>query len=137
MGKKTEFSKFDKIETVLQPGTRLDGTLRFSKPLKMKGKFKGEIDSGAVLYIDEEADIEANISASVVIISGKVHGNVTASERIEILTGGRVEGDLISTRIRIADNVDFKGRCRMIKDPESLDIFAAGVDKLKEIARSI
>ena len=137
MGKKTEFSKFDKIETILQPGTKLDGSLKFSKPLKMKGSFKGEIDSEAVLYIDEEAEIEANINASVVIISGRVNGNITASERIEILTGGRVDGDLISSRIRIADNVDFRGRCRMIKDPESLDIFSAGVDKLKEIARSI
>ena len=137
MARKTEFSKYDKIETILQPGTRLNGALKFTKPLKIKGNFKGEIESGAVLYIDEEAEIDADINASVVIISGRVNGNVTATERIEILSGGRVEGDLISSRIRIADNVDFMGRCRMIKDPASLDIFSAGVDKLKEIARSI
>ncbi|MDC7225274.1 MAG: polymer-forming cytoskeletal protein [Spirochaetales bacterium] len=137
MGKKTDFSIFDKIETVLQPGTVLDGVLSFSKPLKVRGKFSGEIESEAVLYIDDDAEINADISARVVIISGKVNGNVSAKERIEILSGGKVSGDLISSRIRIADGVEFNGRCRMIKDPETIDIFSAGVDKLKEIARSI
>ena len=137
MGKKAEFSRFDKVETVLQAGTDLDGCLKFRKPLKIKGRFKGEIESEAVLYIDSEAVIDADINARIVIISGTVNGNVTASERIEILGGGSVHGDLISGRIRIADGVEFNGRCRMIKDPESLDIFSAGVEKLKEIARAI
>ncbi|HAK46296.1 MAG TPA: hypothetical protein DCO79_10325 [Spirochaeta sp.] len=137
MGKRTDFSKFDKIETVLQPGTVLDGTLKFKKPLKIRGNFSGEIDSEAVLYVDEGAEIKADINARIVIISGRVTGNVTASERIEILSGGKVRGDLIASKVRIADEVEFSGQCRMIKDPETLDIFSAGVDKLKEIARSI
>ncbi len=137
MGKKTEFTKFDKIETVLQPGTKLDGNLKFSKPLKIRGSFIGEIESDAVLYIDSEAEINANINAKIVIVSGVVNGNISAAERIEILTGGKVAGDLKSTRIRIADGVKFTGRCRMIRDPETIDIFSAGVDKLKEIARSV
>lgn len=137
MGKKTDFTKFDKIETVLQPGTRLDGNLKFSKPLKICGKFIGEIESAAVLYVDREAEVNADINARVVIISGSVNGNISASERIEILSGGKVKGDLKASRIRIADGVEFEGHCRMVRDPGTIDIFSAGVEKLKEIARSV
>lgn len=137
MGKKADFSRFDKVETVLQAGTELDGCLKFSKPLKIKGQFRGEIDSETVLFIDSEAEINADINAKIVIVSGRVNGNISASERIEILGGGCVHGDLIASRIRMADGVEFKGRCKMIKDAESLDIFSAGVEKLKEIARAI
>ncbi len=137
MAKRTEFTIFDKIETILQPGTEMDGVLKFKKALKIRGKFVGEIESEAVLFIDSDAEVKAEIKARVVIISGKVKGNISASESIEILSGGRVSGDLKSPRIRIADGVEFKGRCRMIRDPETIDIFSAGVYKLKEIARSV
>ena len=137
MRKKNEFSRFDRIETVLQHGTSLNGNLKFEKPLKIKGDFNGEIESDAVLFIDSDAAVKADINARVVIVSGRVDGNITASERIELLAGARVRGDLKSFRIKIADEVVFEGRCKMIHDPETIDIFSASVDKLKEIARSV
>jgi len=137
MSKKTDFSKYDKIETTLQQGTRLKGVLRFKKPLKISGVFEGEIESETYLVIDSGAEVTADVNAKVVIISGSLTGNITASERIEILAGGRVRGNLKAARVKIADNVEFEGRCRMIKDPETIDIFSARVEKLKEIAQSV
>jgi cytoskeletal protein CcmA (bactofilin family) len=136
MSKKADFSKYDKVETTLQRGTILDGVLRFKKPLKISGVFEGEIESETLLIIDSSAEVQADVNAKVVIVSGCVTGNITASDRIEILSGGRVRGNLKSARIKIADNVEFEGRCRMIKDPETIDIFSARVEKLKEIAQS-
>ena len=136
MAKKAEFTKFYKVETTLQSGTRLDGILKFSKPLKIRGRFLGEIESDAELYIDNGAEVNADIYAKVVVVSGMVNGNICATERIEILAGGRVKGDLKSSRIRIADGVEFEGRCKMVRDPETIDIFSAGVERLKEIAQS-
>lgn len=136
MTKKADFSKYDKVETTLQAGTMLDGVLRFRKPLKISGGFDGEIESESLLIVDSGAEVRADIAARVVIINGSVTGNVTASERIEILGGGRVKGNLKAARIKIADNVEFEGRCRMIRDPETIDIFSAPVEKLKEIARN-
>ncbi|MBI9109070.1 MAG: polymer-forming cytoskeletal protein [Spirochaetales bacterium] len=137
MGKKADFSKYDKVETTLQQGTMLDGVLRFGKPLKISGVFVGEIESETLLIVDSGAEVRANVNARVVIISGRVTGNITATDRIEILSGGCVKGNLKAARVKIADNVEFEGRCRMIKDPETIDIFSARVEKLKEIAQTI
>ncbi len=136
MGKRTDFTILDKIETVLKPGTVLEGTLKFHAPLKICGHFRGIIESEAVLYIDSTAYIEADISTRVAVVSGTVHGNITASEKIEILPGSRISGDLKAARIKIADGVEFEGKCKMVRDPETIDIFSAGVERLKEIART-
>lgn len=137
MRKKNEYTKLDKFETILQPGTVLEGKLSFSKPIRMRGKFVGDITADGILYIDKEAEVIANIDAKEVIISGKVTGDINASERIEIMLGGNVKGDLKSSRIRISDDVVFQGSCNMIKDPESIDVFSTNAEKLKEIALSV
>ncbi|MDC7126882.1 MAG: polymer-forming cytoskeletal protein, partial [Spirochaetales bacterium] len=105
--------------------------------LKIRGSFKGEIDSDGVLFVDKEAEVLGDVKAKEVIVSGKLTGDINASERIELLSGGEVKGDLNASRVRIAESVDFVGACKMIKDPETIDIFSASAEKLKEIALSV
>ena len=137
MARKTDFTKFDKVETTLRKGTGLNGTLRFTKPLKICGRFEGEIESDTTLYIDKGAEVTAEIKAATVLVSGLVKGNISASNKIEILPGGKVLGNLKASKVKIADGTEFEGRCLMIRDPGTIDIFSAKVEKLKEIVQSI
>lgn len=137
MNRKAEFYRFDKVNTVLKNGTEFNGILRFRKPLKINGKFKGEIESESILYIDSDATVNADIKAKTVIISGTVNGDITAEERIEILAEGKVKGNLKTARLKISDGVKFEGKCSMIRNPESVDVFSARVEKLKEIVQNV
>jgi cytoskeletal protein CcmA (bactofilin family) len=122
--------------TVLGRSTRLNGTLHFSESLKINGYFEGEIVSSGLLYIEEGARVMADLSAREIIIGGEVHGNVTAREKVELLAGGTLEGNVKTATLRIADGVSFIGKCEMIKDPDSVDIFAAPIDTLKKTVHS-
>jgi cytoskeletal protein CcmA (bactofilin family) len=137
MRKKTTYFTFDKVETTLQKGTVLEGSLKFERPLKICGKFTGDIESGNILYVAEGADVAADINARIVIVNGRVNGNITASEKVEIQASGQVKGNLKAPMVKIADGVVFEGKCQMIRDPETIDIFSARVEKLKEIARNV
>ena len=57
--------------------------------------------------------IKAQVFAKSVIVLGEVHGNVTASEKVDIRDNGSVEGDLVSPRIAIAEGAHFKGSIDM------------------------
>ena len=46
-------------------------------------------------------------------IGGNVTGNVTASERVDLLAGGRLIGDVKAARLTIADGASFKGNVDM------------------------
>ncbi len=127
----------EKIVTTLGRETAFKGKMEFTKTLKIDGKFEGEIDSSGSLYIEEGARVRADIKARSITIGGIVHGNVTAAEKLVILSTGRVIGNITASRLRIADGVIFEGKCIMIRDPESIDIFSGKVEKLKKTVSSV
>lgn len=118
--------------TRLGTGTVLNGTLRFGSSVRVEGRFLGKIESEGLLIIEERADVRADVRAGTVLIAGTVHGDIHATERVEVLPSGRIHGNIRTTRLRISDGVVFEGRCEMIRNSEAVDIFSAPVQELKE-----
>jgi cytoskeletal protein CcmA (bactofilin family) len=110
-----------KIRTVLGKNTYFNGKLTFKDSLKINGSFIGSIDASGLLVIGEGAMVQANISAESIIISGTIKGDVFARDKVEMLTTGRVYGNIKAKKIKISDGVIFNGRCEMIKDSDSKD----------------
>jgi cytoskeletal protein CcmA (bactofilin family) len=81
--------------------------------------------------------VKANIKVGSIVIGGVVHGNVEATERLEMLATGRVVGNIRTAKLNIADGVVFQGKCEMIRSPESVNIFSAPVEELKKAAQSV
>ncbi len=103
------------IATVFGKDTQFFGDLSFKKSLQINGTFEGEIKSGGFLVIGEDAVVKANISAKTVIVKGTIHGNVEATDRLEIQTKGRIYGNIRTSKLTIADGVVFEGSCEMIR----------------------
>ena len=61
------------------------------------------------MTIGRSGHASANINAREIIVLGKVRGNVTASDRVDIRAEGAVIGDLSAPRISIEDGAFFKG----------------------------
>lgn len=131
MAKTAEIKAGEKITTTLGKETVFTGTMRFSKSLKIDGKFEGEIISSGFLYVDEGAEVKADIKVRSIVIGGIVHGNIEATEKLEMLDSGQVYGNVRTAKLKIADGVVFEGKCEMIKDPDSIDIFSGSAEKLK------
>ena len=73
------------ITALLGRGTRFEGKLYFEGRVRVDGVFKGEIKSDDTLIIGDGAEVHAEIDVATVIIrGGVVHGNVRASQSIEI-----------------------------------------------------
>ncbi|HUZ17743.1 MAG TPA: polymer-forming cytoskeletal protein [Spirochaetia bacterium] len=137
MAKAAEIKAGEKIVTTLGKETVFTGTMRFSKSLKIDGRFDGEIISTGFLYIEEGAEIRANIKVKSLVIGGVVHGNIEATEKLEMLSSGQVYGNVRTAKLKIADGVIFEGKCEMIKDAESVDIFSGSAEKLKTTLISV
>lgn len=65
------------------------------------------------MTIGESAEIRAKISGQVVIIHGKVEGNVSAREKVELLAPARLIGNVSAPRLIVAEGVIFEGDCSM------------------------
>jgi len=117
MGKKNQYSDIkegEKVETVFSSTTYFNGNLKFNSSLKIEGTFKGEIISSGYLIIGEKARVDANIKAGSIMIAGEVHGDVEASERLEMLSTGKLYGNIKTKILKMADGVIFEGSCEML-----------------------
>jgi len=97
----------------LYKGSRVSGQLSFQGPARIDGKVDGEVTCQGTLTIGEDAEVKAKISGQVVIIHGKVEGNVSAKERIELLAPARLIGNINAPRLIITAGVVFDGDCSM------------------------
>ncbi|WP_303920871.1 polymer-forming cytoskeletal protein [Treponema berlinense] len=119
--------------TVFGQETEFDGELEFTDNLVITGKFSGKINATGNLEIDKTALCNVDsIKVNSLVISGKVKGNIEAKERVEMCSGSSVAGDVVTGRIRIADNVDFEGSVKMIQDPPEVDLFSVASDEFKQ-----
>ncbi len=137
MAKQQETRTTEPINTTLGKETIFKGKMRFTKSLKIDGTFEGEIDSSGFLYIEAGAVVTANIMVRSIVIGGTVRGNITATEKLEMLTTGKVFGNIQTPRLRIADGVVFEGKCEMMKNPDDIDIFSAPADKIKTLISTV
>jgi cytoskeletal protein CcmA (bactofilin family) len=65
--------------------------------------------SGNRVTIGRNGVVAANINAREIVVLGKVRGNLTASDRVDIRNDGSLTGDVIAARISIEDGAFFKG----------------------------
>ncbi|MDR2500676.1 MAG: polymer-forming cytoskeletal protein [Treponema sp.] len=129
---KKEKSKEGEPVVVFGGGTKFNGLLRFKETLCIRGRFKGTIEAAGDLIVDKDAVVEADhISVSSLIVSGTVTGAVHAVDKVDMLSGAKVRGDLIAARLRIADGVLFEGQCNMTGNGQEVDIFSRSAEELK------
>jgi cytoskeletal protein CcmA (bactofilin family) len=93
---------------ILSGDVEIEGSITFQKELLIDGKVRGQIISGGVLTIGENAVIRGKIKSKSVTVHGKVRGNITA-ERCELKSKCTLQGDLKAARLIIEEGATFIG----------------------------
>lgn len=94
---------------VLLPDVEIKGKVRFKDALVVDGKIEGEITSDGALTIGEPAKIKAEIATRSVVVYGKVHGNIIATERVELKKDSEVLGDITTAILSMEAGATFVG----------------------------
>ena len=123
---------------VLGNTVSMDGFLKFKETLCIQGKFKGTIEATGALIVDKSASVDADhVSVSSLTIHGSVSGQIRAVDKIDMLSGSQVRGDVAASRLRIADGVLFEGQCSMTGTEREVEIFSRPIEEIKaELQRS-
>ena len=88
----------------------IKGEVTGSESLYIDGRVEGSINlSGNRVTVGRNGVVSANINAREIVVLGKVRGNLTASDRVDIRSDGSLTGDVIAARISIEDGAFFKG----------------------------
>ena len=111
-GKKNETKIFEgETFTFLARGFEFKGLLTFDGTVRIDGKVHGEIHTNGILIVGEHAVIEGAVSAGTIVSGGKVSGNVTATEKVHLLSTAVLLGDVKTPLLRVEEGVRFHGTC--------------------------
>jgi cytoskeletal protein CcmA (bactofilin family) len=99
--------------TVIGPGITIEGEVTSEDEVVVAGVLKGKLQVEGPVTIESEGQVDADIGAHSVSIGGSVTGNVNATERVDLLAGGSLVGDVRAARLTIADGASFKGNVDM------------------------
>jgi len=97
-------------KNVLSSDVDLKGTLKFAGELMFEGKLDGEIQTDGVLNLGDSAVVNGNINAQNVVVRGKITGNITAKDKVEIKTKTELFGDIRAAKLVVEEGVTYVGK---------------------------
>ena len=95
---------------VLSSDVEIKGTVKFEHDLIVDGKIEGDIQSTGNLTVGENARLKAEIKTGTIVVYGKVHGNMTAADRVELKSSAEVIGDIKAKVLTIEAGAIFVGK---------------------------
>ena len=99
------------FSTTIGPDAVFKGELRFEKGVKLLGKLEGEIASEGNLVIGEGAKLIGNAKVGAIRLDGEVKGNLEAASKVQLSASARLEGDLKTARLEVAEGAVLVGQC--------------------------
>jgi len=101
------------VTTLIAGSTEIRGDIHFHGRLHVDGKIDGAIrgeGAQAMLTLSEHAKVTGEVQAPHIIINGSVTGDVTASERLELASNARVEGNVFYKVLEMSAGAQINGK---------------------------
>ncbi|HUV69683.1 MAG TPA: polymer-forming cytoskeletal protein [Terracidiphilus sp.] len=124
-------------QATIGKGLFIKGEISGSESLYIDGKVEGSVNlPGNRVTVGRNGQVAASITAREIVVLGKVKGNVTATDRVDIRAEGSLSGDVVAARISIEDGSFFKGGID-IRKPEGKPGAAGSAPAVVEAATPV
>ncbi len=104
-----------KTTSFVAEGTELVGKLSIKGGIRIDGRVRGEIQSESVVFLGASAKVDANIHAQAVISSGKIKGDISSAQQVQISNPGSMNGSIETRELVLEKGVFFDGSCKIIE----------------------
>lgn len=103
--------------TFIGPNVIIDGTVGGSELVTIEGTVKGNIHLSGDLRIGTQARVEATVHARNVTVEGRLTGDLSADDRVELVASATVDGNIKAPKIVVAEGAKFRGAVDMGSKP--------------------
>ena len=123
---------FSNNHTLISRATKVIGDLHFTGELQLEGKVTGNIiaedEKDAKVVVADTGIVEGEIRAPIVIVNGKVLGNIYSSKHLELAAKGNVTGTVHYHSIEMVKGAQVNGSM-INKQQESASVLDIAVAK--------
>jgi|SRR5215469_1680523 len=102
----------------LSQGIRIKGEITGGEDLFIDGNVEGKVNfQNSILTVGPNATVKADITAREIVVRGRVHGKLDGSDRVQLWSSARVEGDIRADRVSIEEGAEIRGKMEAGKPP--------------------
>jgi len=101
--------KNDKLESFIGVNSEFKGDITVPGTLRIDGKMTGNVTAGWII-VGEKAFIKGDLYATGIVVGGRVEGTIKADDLVELKPTAHLFGDIIATKLAIAEGGIFTGR---------------------------
>lgn len=124
LGRGNKNAPIDKIETIIGPNSSFSGKLVCDGSVRIDGVCEaGLIQTVGNIVIGPDAKVAADLMAENVSVSGAVTGNIKAADRLEILSTGKVWGDVDVGTFFLDEDGYFRGNLNTRQEEPAPPVF--------------
>jgi len=106
------------ISTFIGVDTTIEGKLITSSSVRIDGTVIGGVIAEGTVVLSQSGQIQGNVMAENIIVSGVVDGNMEIRDKVNIEPTGEVYGDITTRKILVDEESVFQGKCNMNRDKE-------------------
>ncbi|MER3484920.1 MAG: hypothetical protein C4345_01990, partial [Chloroflexota bacterium] len=103
----------DSDTTVIARNATWKGELSSEGAVHIHGHLEGTVRARTDIFVAEEAEVDATLTAERVVVAGTVKGSIRSGARFEALPTGRITGDVQTPTIVVHEGAIINGQFRM------------------------
>ena len=93
----------------------VSGKLIFQEPVRIEGRFRGEVRSVELVVVGEEGMVEGKIFAPRLLIMGELRGDLVGCERVVLGPRAKIFGNIETRNLTVAEGAYLDGNVRMTR----------------------
>ena len=112
MAQRKDFSSAEDV-SILSSGVKIEGKLYSEGNVRVDGKIIGDVTVNGNLTLGDSAELNGEVKARNITISGYLEGTVKASEKLILESTSVLKGDLSAKILVVEEGAKFDGRSIM------------------------
>jgi cytoskeletal protein CcmA (bactofilin family) len=100
-------------ESVIGPDDFFDGRYRSERGVRIQGNARGSIESRQYIFVEAGAQVEADLSAEDITVSGDFKGKITCRRRLEVTSTGKIGGQVQTALLVVQEGGALDGELHM------------------------
>lgn len=128
MFKKKHSKPQNRIDTLIGAGTIINGDVHFCGGMRIDGQIDGDVIAEAgkpsTLVLSEKGSVNGSVSVTHLVVNGAIHGEVTASDYLELHAKASVKGDVHYKILEVQVGAVLNGRLIHIDAAEQEKVVA-------------
>jgi len=101
------------VVSIIGPGMKITGDCESDGTIRVEGSIEGSVKAAKSVVVGKDGLVVGDVTTQDAIIAGRVNGSVTAESRVELQASCRIQGDILSRRVKLEEGGQVDGALHM------------------------